>query len=131
MPEEKALSDESDQPHPLRDQVRRAAPLALWVAAGAGSVILVAKLLNSRSSPSVPTQLPRLNPPPTPVGPVTITRLVQSHTGTSGRLRGASHVVSGYDRRDGVHVNSYLRPRARRGPESLSASQLAEVVGRC
>lgn len=124
MTEETAQSpDESAQPRRLRDRARRVAPYA-----AAALVVAATTVLISGRSRRAPSQLPQMNPQPSLAGPGV--RLARSHVSPSESVRCPSHVVRPHVRGDGVRVNGYVRPRVRRGHESLSASQLAELVER-
>jgi hypothetical protein len=115
--------DESIQPRRLRDRARRVAPYA----AGALFVATAAVLIGGRSR-HAPSQLPQMNAQLSPAGPGV--RVGRSYVSPSESVRRPTHVVRPHVRGEGVRVNGYVRPRVRRGHESLSASQLAELVGR-
>jgi hypothetical protein len=113
--------DESVQPR-LRDRVRRVAPYA------AGALVVVAAVLISARSRRAPGQLPQMNAQLPPAGPDV--RIALCQVSPSESVRRPTHVVRPHVRGDGVRVHGYVRPRVRRGHESLRASQLAELVGR-
>jgi hypothetical protein len=99
----------------VRAAARRAAPYA--GAALAGAAVAAVVLTGRKTAPSLAAvnALPALPPPfamPAPSLP---------------RRSPTTHVVGEHVRR-GHSVSGYVRPRVRRGPESLNARQLAESL---
>jgi hypothetical protein len=109
------MLNEPDEKQPrrrdqVRERARSAAPYALAALVGAG---VAAAALSSRRT-SVATVAPPLPTPALPPVP------------PAPRLR-PPHVVSEHVRA-GRPVTGYVRPRVRRGHESLTAQQLARAL---